>query len=136
MQDKRPEPLQRPVRKRSSTSIIITLLIVLVWAGLMYGGYMFIEYKMDENRKQITRDLDRSIKEVMETNALNIMLLEEKVAALSNEMADLAILLQETDESLTMQNYFREAINEKMEELTIQLERLEESLEMLKESKL
>jgi len=135
MQETNTQVPQRPIKKSKVSKIILIGAILSIWIGLIFAGYIFIDSKIEETRQSVLIELDRSVTEVMETNALNIKLIEDKVTIISDELVELSSLLEETDENIALQNYFREAINEKMDELNIQLQNLEESLEMIKESK-
>jgi len=99
------------------------ILCLVIWAGLVYGGFYFTK-----------QNLTKEIKNIQQTNALNIQELKERMDSLMNEMIALKGGLSSTDETLSSSSSIQEELNEKIEVLDRQLKTLEKSLQILKEA--
>jgi len=100
---------------------IITMLIL--WAGLTYGGYWYA-----------TDYVQRTVREIQETNALNVKVLEEDIQSLREDMSAIQEALNRTDETLSSTGSAGEAVNERISLLDEQLKKLEKSLNIMMES--
>ncbi|MGI6606356.1 MAG: hypothetical protein ACOX2X_04880 [Peptococcia bacterium] len=114
-------------RRNKNTSIgkgiAYVLLFLLVWGGLVYGGFSFTKQYFDQ-----------TITNLQQTNALHMQEVNEKLSALNNELNALKNALSDTDETLSSAGDIQEELNEKIELLDDQLKALEKSLNILKEA--
>ncbi len=109
--------------KKTRSSLPLVVAAILVWAGLIYGGfYLAKDY------------VDNSIQKVQETNAMNVKVLEDRLNSINTEMKEIKSALAQTDETLASTNSTRQELNQKIEELDKQLKALEKSLNILRES--
>lgn len=119
---------QRTVRPRKTGSLkgigfIYVLVLLLLWGGLVYGGFYF--------SKQY---LDKTINNIQQTNALNIQEIKERMESLTNEMIALKSELSNTDQTLSSSSSIQAQLNQKIDLLDRQLKNLEKSLQILKEA--
>jgi len=117
-----PQPRKRR-RRPIWLSVVAAVLVLAFWGGLVYAGFYYTkEY------------IDRSLREVEETNALQIQTLERRLAVMHSEMEAIEQALKETDKTLSKSDLTQKALNERIEALDDQLKRLERSLNVLKEA--
>ncbi|MBZ4686760.1 MAG: hypothetical protein PWQ96_1013 [Clostridia bacterium] len=121
-------------KKNKNFSAAIILALIIIWSGLVYGGYWFVQDTLSVHREKMQSYVDEAVKNVQETNAMNIRSLEDKLEALQYEMKKISKALDKADESIQDSNSSREKLNEKIESLDEQLEDLKKSLDILKES--
>lgn len=114
--------------------IVSLVLIIGIWVGLVYAGYWYIQDQLARNQASLQKHIDLAIRDIQETNALNIQSIQEKLDSLQAEMEQIKLALEEADASLNSSNATREVLSDKIEELDRQLEELRQSLEILKES--
>lgn len=119
---------QSTVRPRKTGSLkgigfVYVLVLLLLWGGLVYGGFYF--------SKQY---LDKTINNIQQTNALNIQEIKERMESLTNEMIDLKSELSNTDQTLSSSSSIQAQLNQKIDLLDRQLKNLEKSLQILKEA--
>lgn len=118
-----PERRKRTKRTTARSNLPALILTVLVWAGLVFGGfYLAKDY------------IDNSIKNVQETNAMNVQALNERLNNLHGEMEEIKSALAQADETLSSTNTTRQQLNEKIDQLDKQLKQLQKSLQILRES--
>jgi len=111
-------------RRRSPwPNVVAWFLVLAFWGGLAYGGFYYTK-----------QYVDRSLRSIQETNALQIQALEERLNALTAEMDAVEAALQDTGKTLSSSDTTRQALNEKIEALDTQLKNLEKSLNILKEA--
>lgn len=114
---------KRTRRATARPNLMVIILTVLVWGGLVCGGFYLAK-----------NYIDRSIKEVQETNAMNVQALDERLNSIHGEMQDIKSALAQTDETLSSTNSTRKELNQKIEQLDEQLKQLQNSLKILQES--
>ncbi|MDD2212424.1 MAG: hypothetical protein PHV56_05580, partial [Clostridia bacterium] len=119
---------QSTVRPRKTGSLkgigfVYVLVLLLLWGGLVYGGFYF--------SKQY---LDKTINNIQQTNALNIQEIKERMESLTNEMIALKSELSNTDQTLSSSSSIQAQLNQKIDLLDRQLKNLEKSLQILKEA--
>jgi chromosome segregation ATPase len=114
-----------PRRKKTSSKLgfIYILLLLLIWAGLVYGGFYFTK-----------QYLANAINNIQQTNAMNMQEVKERLDSLTNEMIALKSELSSTDETLSSSSGIQEQLNKKIDLLDGQLKNLEKSLKILKEA--
>jgi septal ring factor EnvC (AmiA/AmiB activator) len=112
-------------RKKTGSKLgfIYVLLFILIWVGLVYGGFYFTK-----------QYLDNAINNIQQTNAMNIQEVKERLDSLTNEMIALKSELSSTDETLSSSSSIQEQLNKKIDLLDSQLKNLEKSLKILKEA--
>jgi len=99
------------------------VLFLLVWGGLVYGGfYLSKQY------------FDQEITNIQQTNALNIQEIKDRMDSMTNELIAIKGDLSNTDETISSSSSIQEELNEKIEVLDKQLENLEKSLKILREA--
>ncbi|HIE12344.1 MAG TPA: hypothetical protein EYP63_02775, partial [Desulfotomaculum sp.] len=82
-----PQPRKRR-RRPIWLSVVAAVLVLAFWGGLVYAGFYYTkEY------------IDRSLREVEETNALQIQTLERRLAVMHSEMEAIEQALKETDKT-------------------------------------
>ncbi|ATW26882.1 hypothetical protein [Candidatus Formimonas warabiya] len=129
------KPYRRKGRRTKNTSarkILVVFLFVSLWGALVYGGYWYIDSRLDQMQTQI----NQSIVDVQETNTLRIQELEDKLSTVQKDMQVISLALEQTGKEVsTSGSSTREELNKRMQELDKRLEELKQSLEILKESK-
>lgn len=116
-------PRGRRTKKARWKGPAIIILVLLVWSGLVYGGfYLGKDY------------IDRSVKNVQETNAMNVQALEEELKSIRGEMKEIETALNQADKQLSSTDATREKLNRKIEQLDKQLKQLQKSLQILRET--
>ena len=113
-------------RKTSSSKSLGPLYIVLfllVWAGLVYGGFYYSKQYFDQE-----------IKNIQQTNAMYIQEIKDRMDSLTNELIALKGDLSNTDETISSSSSIHKELNAKIELLDKQLKNLEKSLQILKEA--
>jgi len=123
-------------RNRRKTSaqhnLWVTLLFVVLWGALVYGGYWYLDLRLDQMQQHLTR----SIAAVQETNNRQITELDEKLHRVQEEIQDISLALEQTGKEIsTSGTSAREELNKRIKELDSRLAELAHSLEILKESK-
>lgn len=112
--------------------IRIMLPFIFLWVVLVYGGYWYLDMRMDQMQKQI----NQAIVDVQINNNKNIQELNEKLSIVQSEMQDISWAMEQTGKELsTSGSSAREELNKRIAELDNRLEELTKSLEILKESK-
>lgn len=112
---------QRP--RPPAGKVLGIALLVLLWMGLTTAGFW-----------QAKEYVERKVREIQETNALNVQALEEQIQSLRTEMNDIEEALAKTDKTLSSTGSASEEVNKRITELDEQLRNLEKSLNILKES--
>jgi len=126
------ETRSRRRKKRRYQSILFFCVFMIAWVGLAYGGFYYTN-----GRLQAMQDaLNSTLADVQQTNALNVKTLEDKLAAVEEEMKEITFALEETGKEVSSSGMStRQQLDKRMEALDRQLEELKNSLEILKESK-
>jgi len=108
---------------RPGPGMLGIFIMLILWAGLTYGGYYYA-----------TDYVQRTVREIQETNALNVKVLEEDIQSLREEMGAIQEALAQTDKTLSSTGSAGEAVNERISLLDDQLKKLEKSLNIMMES--
>ena len=108
---------------RPGPGMLGIFIMLILWAGLTYGGYYYA-----------TDYVQRTVREIQETNALNVKVLEEDIQSLREEMGAIQEALDQTDKTLSSTGSAGEAVNERISLLDDQLKKLEKSLNIMMES--
>lgn len=108
---------------KKNGNFIYILVFLIIWGGLIYGGFYFAK-----------QYLDQQIANIQQTNALHIQEIKERMDSLTREMIDLKSDLSNTDKTLSSSSSIQEQLNDKIELLDKQLKNLEKSLQILKEA--
>lgn len=124
---------RRHAKKSSASKIFAWLLTAVFWAALVYGGHWYMDARLRQHQASLQEYVDSALRDVQETNALNVQSLEGKLQSLAAEMRDITDALEQADETISTSNTARAALNVKIEELNRQLEDLRQSLDNLKE---
>jgi len=114
---------RRSGRDLQLQNIIIVVLAVAFWAGALYGGYYLV-----------AQQVDRSVKAVQQSNALNVKALESRLDALAAEVQKMGSSLSSADRTLSSSGSTQKELNDKIQKLDGQLKELEKSLKILKEA--
>lgn len=112
-------------RKQTSPGpgIYRIIAMIIVWAGLVFGGFW---YAADYAQ--------RTVREIQETNAMNVKMLEEDIQSLHLELNAVREALAEADATISSAGSAGEAVNERITQLDEQLKKLEQSLNIMMES--
>ncbi len=103
--------------------LAVILVPVVLWAGLLYGAYYYA-----------TDYINKVVRHVEQTNALQVQVLEDRLDAIQFELAQMKEALADADQVLARSEQTREALHQRINDLDRQLERLEESLNVLRKS--
>ncbi|KJS11480.1 MAG: hypothetical protein JL56_13150 [Desulfotomaculum sp. BICA1-6] len=120
------EPVSRQEKRKQTgpkPGVLGIFILLILWAGLTYGGYWYA-----------TDYVQRTVREIQETNALNVKMLEEDIQSLREEMGAIEEALAQTDKTLSSTGSAGEAVNERISQLDGQLKKLEKSLNIMMES--
>jgi len=120
------ETVSRQEKRKPTVSgprILGIFIMLILWAGLTYGGYWYA-----------TDYVQRTVREIQETNALNVKMLEEDMQSLREDMSAIQEALAQTDKTLSSTGSAGEAVNERISQLDVQLKKLEKSLNIMMES--
>lgn len=110
-------------REKNTKAGISIFLMILLWIGLVGGGFYAGKTY-----------LDRSIQEIKQTNAMNVQVLSERIESLNTQILDLQKLIGNTDAALSSSGSIQMQLNNKIDMLTQQMGALEASLKVLKEA--
>lgn len=109
--------------KSTKTGGLSLVVMVLLWIGLVGGGFYTSKLY-----------LDKAIQEIKQTNAANVQMLSERIADLNTDIQDLHKVIGNTDAALSSSGSIQMELNNKIEMLTEQMGALEQSLKILKEA--
>ncbi|HAP32341.1 MAG TPA: hypothetical protein DCQ14_04715 [Firmicutes bacterium] len=135
---------KRKLRDKRLAKAISVIIILLLWAGLVYGGYYLAWEHLRENREYFTsqveelkRDNRRMEEEI--TGALRLFQGElenyrGEIQQIRDEMGMIQEELELTGESIIGTDETRRSIQKRMAELDSQLGGLKEQLRKLEES--
>ncbi|MCR4442634.1 MAG: hypothetical protein QHH10_10340 [Peptococcaceae bacterium] len=110
-------------KKNKAGSVLAVFLAVVIWCGLVGGGYYAAK-----------RYVDQVVQKVQQTNAMHVQLLNERLSALSSEMNELKRLLSSADQTISSTGSLQQELNARIEQLDLQMQELEKSLKILKEA--
>jgi|GEM_PF-989948 len=113
----------RQDRKKSKSGGAGVLIAVLLWGGLVFGGFYTTKHY-----------IDKAIQKVQQTNAMNVQAINERLDTLTSDMKGLKSVLRDADQTLSTSGSLQEELNEKIVMLEQQLKDLETSLKILKEA--
>lgn len=113
----------RQERRKSGAGVLALFIAVVLWAGLVYGGFYF-------SRQYI----DQAVQRVQQTNAMNVQTINERLDALNSETKELKEVLGYADETLTSTGDLQKELTDKIKMLEKQMQELEKSLNVLKEA--
>jgi len=115
---------QRPGQGRSSiVKILIALSLVILWGGMVFGGYYFAR-----------QYVELSIRNVQKTNATSVETLGGRLDTMSAQLKDIENTLRGAGLTLSSSDSTQKELNKKIENLDRQLQELERSLKTLKEA--
>lgn len=113
----------RQDRRKSGAGGGVLFITVLLWAGLVFGGFY------------ITRQyIDKTVQRVQQTNAMSVQAINERLDALNSDMKGLKEVLGAADETLASTGSLQKNLTEKIGMLEKQMQELERSLSILKEA--
>lgn len=113
----------RQGRSKSKKDGAGLLVIVLLWGGLVFGGFY------------ITKQyIDKAVQNVQQTNAMSVQTINESLEALSSDMKGLKEVLSSADQTISTSGSLQQELTEKIRMLEQQMEDLEASLKVLKEA--
>ncbi|NLW07241.1 MAG: hypothetical protein GX039_04580 [Clostridia bacterium] len=103
--------------------VLLIVLVIICWGGIVYGaGYYAKQY------------IDSSIQAVQQTNALNVRALEDRLEELSNDMQEIKMALESTDQTISSSDSTQRELSNRITQLDQQLQELQRSLMILKEA--
>lgn len=114
--------------------ILAVLFLILLGTALFLAGYIYIDYRLTGIQEETNRAVSTALKEIQETNALNIKALEESLDSLYAEMEEIKYILRQTDRSIEFSTSTQEALANSINELEQQLKELQKGMELLKDA--
>lgn len=114
--------------------ILAVLFLILLGTALFLAGYIYIDYRLTGIQEETNRAVSTALKEIQETNALNIKALEESLDSLFAEMEEIKYILRQTDRSIEFSTSTQEALANSINELEQQLKELQKGMELLKDA--
>ncbi|MDD3269270.1 MAG: hypothetical protein PHX14_08105 [Syntrophomonadaceae bacterium] len=109
--------------KKTKTNVLIFLIMVGLWIGIVYYGYIYSK-----------NYLDTAINNIRQENAMNIKEIHEDISILGSEIRSLRGSMEDAGMVISNSSDVQSRIDEKLLDLESQLEQLEKSLEILKEA--
>lgn len=135
---------KRKLREKRLTSAVSVILILLLWSGLVYGGYYLAVEHLRENREYFTGQVEELKRENQRmeaeiTGALSLFQGElenyrGEIQQIRDEMNMIQEELELTGESIIGTDETRQSIQKRMAELDSQLGGLREQLRKLEEA--
>jgi hypothetical protein len=123
---------KRRSKRKSYRKFLLTALLVVLWGALVYGGYWYIDSRLNLMHQEI----NETMADIQKNNHLAIEEINEKLAGMQEDMKDISFSLEQTGKEVSSSgNSAREELNKRIIELDNRLEELTRSLEILKESK-
>lgn len=113
----------REKRSKPRTQGVETLVLVLLWGGLVFGGFYLTKQYMD-----------KALQNVQQTNAMSVQAINESLEALSSDMEGLKEVLISADKTISTTGSLQQNLTEKIRMLEEQMQDLEASLKVLKEA--
>lgn len=131
----REESLHRSTLKKSNIqtkkkTIIIGTLLVLLWSGLIYTGYWYIEKTNESNREYIDSKIESEIEKIQpsfDSIYQNVLTINTELESINQELALTDSLLYGTDENKVL-------LQQRIDQLTLQLNELQAAIERLNDA--
>ncbi|HZG15398.1 MAG TPA: hypothetical protein VE710_10285 [Candidatus Bathyarchaeia archaeon] len=118
-------------------SVMPIVLAVVLWGGLVYGGYAFTQYTLEQQQKYV----DQRIAQVKEANEKQVKILEEQLVLVQDEMIKVQDGLSSIEEDLKLTgetiggtNQTKQALQDRIDQLNKQLVELKASLKKLEDA--
>ncbi|MGI6317659.1 MAG: hypothetical protein GX263_09790 [Firmicutes bacterium] len=135
---------RKDLKKQDQKTVVFFVLALLLWAGLIAGGYFFSMKHLQETEQNFLNQinaLQQENKRIQEDITATMQLLHDELGNFSDEIAQVRgemIVIQEelelTGESLTGTDQTRLSLQERITELDGQLAALKEQLRKLEEA--
>lgn len=117
-------------------TILVLAACALLLGGTFYGAYTVFQQKLAAEKAAITQLIEENLTALAEDNRLALGDIEERMAAIDEQMAEIALILESTDQAILSSGAAnREAMAKRIEELDAQLASLKKSLNILMESR-
>ena len=133
-------PRQKRTQNRHNKKIIYPILAILLWGGLLYGGYL-LTFNYFESTQATHKE---EMQELVSQNKLIVTQLEQFNAELQSSTEELTMIKNElnyvkeglelTGETMTGSDETRKALQERMTELDARLNQLSIQLGKLEEA--
>lgn len=124
------EPRRKQTKKMDSTSIIILVSIVVLWIGLVAGGFWFASSLNAKNLAYIDAKIEEQFRELQpKINEINI-----EVDELTNDLLMINQMLASTGELLDGTDTNKQALEQRINELNAQLRELQRAIERLQDA--
>lgn len=120
-------------RKNSFKQIIGALFTTALALGLFYVGYIYFEVRLQLIEEETKAQVEKSLAEIQQANALNQQSLKSTLDAVLFEMEEIKHALSKADENLGMSTLAQESLTERIEALDKQLSELQRGLTILQE---
>ncbi|MBP1934096.1 hypothetical protein [Ammoniphilus resinae] len=121
---------QRKRKRRAIHPAIPIIIGVILWAGLLFGGYKVAEHYIQNTQSYI----DERIAEVNQHNEEKIGALQGELGKVQEELSAIQEELAMTDETINGTNETKQALESRMAALDKQLASLKNSLKQLEEA--
>lgn len=122
---------------KGKRNLLPTLLAIVLWAGLAYGGYAFAMHTLDKQQQFV----NQRITQVQEQNQEQMKAMGEQLTLVQDEMSEVTsalTLIQEelqmTGEAIGGTDKTKQALQERIDQLNTQLAELKASLKKLEDA--
>lgn len=126
-----------PSRTQGKRNLMPTVLAVLLWAALAYGGYAFAMHTLDKQQQFV----NQRITQVQEKNQEQMKAMGEQLTLVQDEMSEVVSGLTNIQEELQMTgetiggtDKTKQALQERIDQLNTQLVDLKASLKKLEDA--
>lgn len=113
----------RQGRSKSKTKGVEILVLLLIWGGLVFGGFYAAK-----------QYIDKALQNIQQTNAMSVQAINERLESLSSDMKGLKEVLSSADQTISSTGSLQQVLTDKIRTLEEQMEDLEASLKVLKEA--
>jgi septal ring factor EnvC (AmiA/AmiB activator) len=126
-----------PSRTQGKRNVMPTVLALLLWGGLAYGGYAFAMHTLDKQQQFV----NQRITQVQEKNQEQMKAMGDQLTLVQDEMAEvvsgLTVIqeeLQLTGETIGGTDKTKQALQQRIDQLNTQLVELKASLKKLEDA--
>jgi septal ring factor EnvC (AmiA/AmiB activator) len=126
-----------PARADGKSSLMSVFLVLLLWSGLAYGGYLYANHTLTMQQ----RYFEKRMEQVQAANEQQIKQLEEQLVIVQDEMKKMQDGLSSIEEELELTgetiggtNKTKQALQVRIDQLNKQLTELKASLKKLEDA--
>lgn len=126
-----------PSRTQGKRNLMPTVLAVLLWAGLAYGGYAFAMHTLDKQQQFVNQRIthvQEKNQEQMKAMGEQLTLVQDEMSEVVSGLAHIQEELQMTGETIGGTDKTKQALQERIDQLNTQLVDLKASLKKLEDA--